>query len=106
MQRTLVEFDGGLVDTFHDFARRKVDLDFKESARGLELSVCGGEEVVVMVTNTAGTNAFCSMPQFPLRHSFQPAMYGSNVEYSSTVQSSSTVSCPCTDLSNTPVLYS
>lgn len=76
MQRTLVEFDGGLVDTFHDFARRKVDLDFKESARGLELSVCGGEEVVVMVTNTERTNAFCSRLQFPLRHSFQPAMYG------------------------------
>ena len=80
----MVEFDGGLVDTFHDFARRKVDLDFKESARGLEPSVCGGEEVVVMVTNTAGTNAFYSTPQFPLRHSFQPAMYGTvlyNVKY-------------------------
>jgi hypothetical protein len=76
VQRTLVEFDGGLVDTFHDFARRKVDLDFKDSARGLELSVCGGEEVVVMVTNTAGTNAFCFRLQFPLRRSFQPAIHG------------------------------
>jgi hypothetical protein len=53
LKRTLVEFEGGLVETYQDFAIRKVDLDFKDSFRGLELTVSGGEDVVVIVTNTA-----------------------------------------------------
>jgi hypothetical protein len=56
LKRTLaVEFEGGLVRklSYQDFAIRKVDLDFKDSFRGLELTVSGGEDVVVIVTNTA-----------------------------------------------------
>jgi hypothetical protein len=54
LKRTLVEFDGGLVQIDQDFAMRKVDVDvdFKESVRGFELPFCEEGDVVVMVTHS------------------------------------------------------